>query len=231
MTEAITIQESARLVELEKKIKRGLDTFVEVGEALLEIRDSRLYRIEHATFEDYCREKWGFTRMQASRLINAAEATTNVTNWLQPESPKPTTESQARPLTKLPPEEQPAAWAKAVERADGKQPTAKQVEAAVASIIAPEEDETEADRSVMAACEADCARLSKAIAETEEMQRKSQERFRRALRVRELLERVNVEITLGFEEGDWRDFPGAECSVIGQMEELIERLKNYENAK
>jgi hypothetical protein len=135
MSEAITIQESARLVELETKIKRGLDTFVEVGEALLEIRDSRLYRIEHATFEDYCREKWGMNPRYANRVIGAALVSEN----LGPIGPKPTTESQARPLTKLPPEEQPAAWAKAVEMADGKQPTAKQVEEVVVEVLQPKQ--------------------------------------------------------------------------------------------
>jgi phage N-6-adenine-methyltransferase len=139
--EPITIQESKRLIDLESKIKRGLDTFVEVGEALLEIRDSRLYRIEHATFEDYCREKWGMSRSRAHRLIEAATATENVAHGQQTEI-LPTTERQARPLTKLLPEEQPAAWAKAVELADGKQPTAKQVEAVVLEVMQPEAAKT-----------------------------------------------------------------------------------------
>ena len=43
-----------RLAELELVIERGLKTFVEVGAALLGIRDGRLYRETHATFEDYC---------------------------------------------------------------------------------------------------------------------------------------------------------------------------------
>lgn len=46
----------------------------------------------------------------------------------------PETESQARPLTKLPPEQQAEAWRKACDAAGG-QPTAKQVEAAVIEII------------------------------------------------------------------------------------------------
>ena len=36
--------ETGRLAALEQTIERGLQTFVEVGTALLEIRDSRLYR-------------------------------------------------------------------------------------------------------------------------------------------------------------------------------------------
>ncbi len=35
-----------------------VQTFYEVGNALLQIRDERLYRQTHSTFEEYCREKW-----------------------------------------------------------------------------------------------------------------------------------------------------------------------------
>ena len=133
MTSEITITESRRLVELERKIKSGLNTFVEVGEALLEIRDSRLYRIEHGTFEQYCREKWQMTDRHARNLIAAASVTASIS---KSGTIVPKTETQARPLTKLPAEKQPEAWEKAVEAAGGKQPTAKQVEAAV-EVIAP----------------------------------------------------------------------------------------------
>ena len=51
-----------RLAECEAVIERGQQTFIEVGQALMEIRDSRLYRETHATFEAYCNERWGWTR-------------------------------------------------------------------------------------------------------------------------------------------------------------------------
>ena len=78
------------------------------GEALLEIRDSRLYRIEHGTFEAYCKSKWGMSRTFTFNTIESSKATKNVLNCEH--SPK--TESQARPLTKLPAEKQPEAWEK-----------------------------------------------------------------------------------------------------------------------
>jgi hypothetical protein len=123
----ITLKESARLVELERKIKTGMTTFVEVGNALMEIRDSKLYRVEHKTFEAYCRDKWGMSRVQAHRIIGASE----VSKMLPIGNKLPQTETQARPLTKLPAKKQPEAWAKAVEIADGNQPTQRQVEQAV----------------------------------------------------------------------------------------------------
>lgn len=41
---ALTTTETERLTDLETTIERGLKTFVEVGQALMEIRDGRLYR-------------------------------------------------------------------------------------------------------------------------------------------------------------------------------------------
>lgn len=130
MSEALTPAESVRLVELERVIERGKTTFVEVGKALEEIRDQKLYKPKQ-TFEEYCQERWGFTRMHASRLIMAAGVVENVTGRLQS---APSNIEQTRPLSKLPADQQPAAWEKAVEKAaeEGKPVTARHVEEAVA---------------------------------------------------------------------------------------------------
>lgn len=119
MSEVLT----TRLSELEATIERGLATFVEVGQALLEIRDSRLYRDSHGTFEDYCRERWGFNRQRASQLIQASE----VSKYL--DSP-PQNDAQARELAPLKddPERMVEAWEEA--SADGA-PTAETVREAV----------------------------------------------------------------------------------------------------
>jgi hypothetical protein len=90
----------------------GLTVFVKVGNALLEIRDSRLYRQQFPTFEAYCRERWGMGRNYPNRLIQAAEVVKN----LVPIGTIPQTETQARPLTRLEPEVQQVVW-KAVHRA------------------------------------------------------------------------------------------------------------------
>lgn len=129
--EPICTEESKRLVELEAVIQRGLDTFIEVGEALAEIRDSRLYRIEHPTFEDYCRTKWKMNRTYAHRLMAAAEVSA-----MLPTGNKPRNERQARPLATLETsEQQRAAWQRAVESGNGN-PTAQQVEAEAQKIKA-----------------------------------------------------------------------------------------------
>ena len=53
MSEAIQVMECKRLQFLEAIIERGQQTFIEVGNALMEIRESRLYLENYPTFEDY----------------------------------------------------------------------------------------------------------------------------------------------------------------------------------
>lgn len=60
------------LAELEAIIDAGLQTFFEVGNALAEIRERRLYRDQYETFDVYCRERFNFNRQRASQLIKAA---------------------------------------------------------------------------------------------------------------------------------------------------------------
>jgi len=72
--EALDLAGGRRLAELEKVINRGKKSFIEVGLALAEIRDLRLYRLTFKTFEGYCREKWGWGRQRAYQLIAASEA-------------------------------------------------------------------------------------------------------------------------------------------------------------
>lgn len=121
--------ESRNLAECEGVIERGLKTFTEVGNALLQIRDGRLYRESHATFEDYCRERWGFSRIRAHQII---EASAVVQNFEQSGLPAPTVESQARELARVPEPERAQVWAKTIEHTDGK-PTA----AAIRQIYRP----------------------------------------------------------------------------------------------
>lgn len=137
MSEILTPQESVRLCELERVIQKGKDTFVEVGNALAEIRDSRIYRATFKTFEDYCQERWQFRRDYVNKLIAASSVVSNLDTMVS----KPDNERQARPLAKLPAEQQPAAWGKAQEIAkeEGKPVAARHVEAAVAEIMPKQE--------------------------------------------------------------------------------------------
>lgn len=97
MAEILLAQEATRLQELETTISHGLQTFVEVGNAIREIRDSRLYREQYATFEEYCRARWGWSKTHANRQIQAA----NTAEILTPMGVTLENERQARALAPL----------------------------------------------------------------------------------------------------------------------------------
>ena len=57
--DSITPAEIEILDQLEAIVQPGLGTYVDVGDALSEIRDRHLYRDSHPSFEAYVRERWG----------------------------------------------------------------------------------------------------------------------------------------------------------------------------
>ncbi len=95
-----SIREAERLEELEKTIARGKKTFVEVGLALAEIRDLRLYKREYGGFEEYCQKKWGWEKRYTNYVIAGAEAVRSLPEKLGTIVP---TEAAARELAKVEP--------------------------------------------------------------------------------------------------------------------------------
>src|SRR6185369_1388350 len=96
----MSIREDQRLAELEKTIARGKKTFVEVGLALAEIRDLRLYKREYSGFAEYCQVKWGWSKPYCTQLITAAAV---VESLPADKVVAIATESQARELAKAEP--------------------------------------------------------------------------------------------------------------------------------
>lgn len=95
---ALAAAEQQQLERCEGVITSGLKQFIEVGDALLQIRDGRLYRVDYHTFEDYCRERWSMSRPRAYQLMEAAGvAVTLSTNGKH----FPQNERQARELAKF----------------------------------------------------------------------------------------------------------------------------------
>jgi hypothetical protein len=123
----LTEDEESRLARCENTIKQGLQTFYEVGNALAEIRDERLYRKTHNAFDDYCQARWGMSKTHANRLIASA----NTVDRLAPMGVIPESERQTRPITRLEPEDQPIVWQRAVETAPNGKVTAAHVEQTV----------------------------------------------------------------------------------------------------
>ena len=142
---ALTGEEVDRLVVCEQTIAEGFDTFLAVGNALLEIQRGKLYRSSHRTFEGYCRERFQLKRQRAYELMGAAEVVnslseisdkTEVTNNLSEISDKnekgtglseisdktqnqalPTRESHASVLAGLPVDVRRDIWAEVTEEA------------------------------------------------------------------------------------------------------------------
>lgn len=144
----LTEQEAAERQRLELKVERA---FYEAGVALRELRDRRLYRSTHRTFEEYCYERFGYTRRRPYQLIEAAIVFENLctsgtqdrerddlcTTGTQKNSLTadrqvlPTSERQVRDLLKLAPAKQQEAWQQAVAAADGKVPSSRVVKGIV----------------------------------------------------------------------------------------------------
>lgn len=124
----LTTVETTRLAELEAVVGRGLQTFLEVGNALVEIRDSRLYRAVAATFEDYCAGRWDISRPRAYELMGAAALVSAMADEGAPVLPA--NERQARELGKVAPERRAAVMVQASESTDGNVTTKAIAEAA-----------------------------------------------------------------------------------------------------
>ncbi len=139
--EELTSDEERVRLHLERQVERA---FYVAGKALASLRSRRLYRSTHKTFEDYCRDRFGFERRHPYRLIEAAGVVDHLTqlspNGTQTETESrqtemcpnglqilPTSERQVRPLTKLDPDQQRSVWQQAVSSAGGKLPSGRLV--------------------------------------------------------------------------------------------------------
>lgn len=118
------------LAKLEKIVDAGIKSFVDVGNALMQIRDRQLYRETCSTFESYVQVRFGWSRAHAYRHIEAAKVVALIAA-----SPigdiEPASESLAREMVGLPAETVPEVWHEVVEETGG-QPTAKDVAKAAA---------------------------------------------------------------------------------------------------
>lgn len=138
--DAMTKSESATLAECEAVIEKGHQTFVKVGEALARIRDDKLYRIDHPTFEAYVQARWGWTDRRARQMIDAA----HVVKALPLQNPSISgtsgsglNERAARELVSVPAADRPGVLDKATQAARGKPVTAKGIKEAKAPMPRP----------------------------------------------------------------------------------------------
>ncbi|MHC5824799.1 MAG: hypothetical protein ACYT04_55400 [Nostoc sp.] len=128
----MTEEEQRDRLHLERRVERA---FFEAGKALAELRDRRLYRSTHKTFDEYCLDRFGYNRSRSYQLVDAAVVVDNLQKCPQIVDILPTAEGQVRPMTKLEPQEQQEVWLRAVELAGGKVPTGRIVKDVVQRIM------------------------------------------------------------------------------------------------
>lgn len=124
-------ENAERRTLLEDIIDRGFQTFLEVGSALKEIKERKLWSPEYGSFEDYCEGRWNWTMRYANNVVRAARTA----QILGP--PFPANEAIAREMAKLvedDPEQGQAAWAAFI--ADSPNPTAKETRAFLRNYLA-----------------------------------------------------------------------------------------------
>ena len=97
-------------------------TSLEVGEALIEIRDSRLYRVEAKTFGEYIQKKFKMSHQHANRLMTGAP----IAREIEPMGVIP--ERAVREIAKVEPSKRQEVFEKATSTASGHVPTAREIE-------------------------------------------------------------------------------------------------------
>jgi hypothetical protein len=120
-------EEDARR-QLETKIEKA---FYEAGSALRELKERRLYRSTHKNFEEYCQDRFSFTRRHVNYLIAGSQIVENIHKGTIGSLTPPTSERQVRPLISLEPNQQCEVWQQAVEASNGKAPPARIVKSIV----------------------------------------------------------------------------------------------------
>lgn len=137
------IIDATELTEDEERDRHRLElrveqAFYQAGAALRELKERRLYRSTHSTFEEYCQDRFGYHRRHSYQLIDAAAVFENLcANGAQKSSDTngarilPTSERQCRPLTRIEAAQQVMAWQQAVEAAGGKAPSGRTVKGIV----------------------------------------------------------------------------------------------------
>ncbi len=128
----LTDDERERLVELEITIEKNLPAGLQLGLAIAEIKDCKLYRETHDSWEEYVRDRFDIARRTAFQYIQSAHAYQLVHNCALT---KPANESQVRPLLRLSDEAMPDAWTKAVETAPDGKVTGKHVSTVVSGLL------------------------------------------------------------------------------------------------
>jgi len=137
-----------------KLLEKGWKTFVEVGLSLKKIRESRLYREDHDSWEAFCRAVVGISKTEANRQIIDAEVVEalKAPNGVTGEEEAlllPSNRAQARALARVKgADERQQLWKEIIAKSPGTPITAQVIEEA----ITPSNPLACAERTVKSGC-------------------------------------------------------------------------------
>ncbi len=123
----LTTRESRELDQLEAIVDAFQVAYMDAGQALMVIRDKKLYRHVAKTFEEYAKQRFSYSRQHSYRLIEAYQAVRDTEDILSPNGDKvlesPRTEGVARELAKAEsPEKRADLWSAVHKENQGKSP-------------------------------------------------------------------------------------------------------------
>jgi hypothetical protein len=101
MSMELTQRDIDDLERLEDVIAEGSATFIRVGNAIAEIQERKLYLRDYKSFEEYCQQRWGWSRYYGYNLMASSKAVSSLPKKCRQIV---NTESQAREISKIPPE-------------------------------------------------------------------------------------------------------------------------------
>ena len=123
----LTVPEQKQLDQLEATVDAFQVAYMDAGQALMVIRDKKLWRYVAKTFEEYAKQRFTYSRQHSYRLIEAYKAVRDTEDILSPsglqklESPR--TERVARELAKAEsPEKRADLWSAVHKENQGKSP-------------------------------------------------------------------------------------------------------------
>jgi hypothetical protein len=113
----LTDDELAQLREAEARIQRGLSGFLDMGLALGTIRERRLFRATHGSWEGYLLDRWKMTADYSQKLITAVKIVSELRD--AGIVVMPVREVHARRLNLVDPTDRPKVWEAALAEAGG----------------------------------------------------------------------------------------------------------------
>jgi len=119
---------------LEKQVESG---FSNAANALREIKESKIYKKQYGTWENYLKDRWGYSETKYYELLQGFRVNENL-NSIGNSDTLPKNIGQARELSTLEPAQQVEVWEAVTEKYEPKEITATKIKEVRQEILEPE---------------------------------------------------------------------------------------------